>query len=101
MYTCGKCDGTGKIHEYGHIAQGICFECGGAGKVTDRTKAKGGKDNWNRLERDLNDYARFYTAEEWVANLAWAKKKFELQNGSRIGVYDAVQQSARKRGANY
>ena len=37
--TCGKCDGTGRLPHYGHIASGVCFDCQGSGKVSwkDRT----------------------------------------------------------------
>jgi len=37
--TCGKCDGTGRLGHYGHIANGVCFDCGGSGKISwkDRT----------------------------------------------------------------
>jgi hypothetical protein len=32
--TCLKCEGTGKLKEYSWNKGGICFECGGDGKVT-------------------------------------------------------------------
>lgn len=32
-YTCGKCNGTGELRQYMHIAHGVCFTCGGTGKV--------------------------------------------------------------------
>lgn len=28
---CGKCDGTGKLPHFSHVAQGTCFRCGGSG----------------------------------------------------------------------
>lgn len=30
---CPRCDGTGYIKAYGHVADGICFKCEGTGKV--------------------------------------------------------------------
>ncbi len=33
MYQCPRCDGDGRIKEYGHIQSGICFKCSGTGKV--------------------------------------------------------------------
>ena len=37
--TCGKCDGKGVLSYYGHIANGVCFDCQGTGKISwkDRT----------------------------------------------------------------
>ena len=31
--TCPKCDGAGAIEAFGAIANGRCFECGGAKKI--------------------------------------------------------------------
>ncbi|MGA0092612.1 MAG: hypothetical protein ACO3JT_09770, partial [Candidatus Nanopelagicales bacterium] len=31
--TCCKCNGTGTINAFGHIAAGVCFLCKGAGTV--------------------------------------------------------------------
>ena len=33
LYTCGKCDGRGKIQAFSHYANGDCFDCGGTGKL--------------------------------------------------------------------
>jgi RecJ-like exonuclease len=33
MIDCPRCEGQGHIHEYAMIADGICFKCGGTGKV--------------------------------------------------------------------
>lgn len=30
---CGKCRGTGRLPEYGHVAGGSCFPCAGSGEV--------------------------------------------------------------------
>jgi hypothetical protein len=30
---CPKCDGKGRIHAFGHYANGVCFECGGTGEI--------------------------------------------------------------------
>ena len=37
--NCAKCNGTGRLGHYGHIANGVCFDCQGTGKVSwqDRT----------------------------------------------------------------
>lgn len=31
--NCPRCDGTGHIPEYFNIRDGLCFKCGGSGKV--------------------------------------------------------------------
>lgn len=31
--TCGRCGGSKKFAVYGHVANGVCFECNGSGKV--------------------------------------------------------------------
>jgi uncharacterized phage protein len=31
--TCPRCQGTGHIDHYLHVAHGVCFKCGGSGKV--------------------------------------------------------------------
>jgi RecJ-like exonuclease len=36
MTTCPRCDGKGHIPEYGFIANGVCFRCGGSGEVVYR-----------------------------------------------------------------
>ena len=33
---CGKCDGTGRINAFSHIAGGSCFQCQGTGVVRVR-----------------------------------------------------------------
>lgn len=31
--NCSRCHGQGNIGHYRHVAHGVCFRCGGAGKV--------------------------------------------------------------------
>ena len=35
-YTCGRCDGTGYIHQYKHVDSGVCFLCRGDGLTVRR-----------------------------------------------------------------
>jgi hypothetical protein len=35
---CGKCDGAGYIQCYSFIVNGVCFACGGSGKVTAKDR---------------------------------------------------------------
>lgn len=36
---CPKCDGTGFIGHYAHIANGVCFTCQGSGTITRKINA--------------------------------------------------------------
>lgn len=42
---CPRCSGHGTIEKYKHVEAGICFECGGSGKVTE--------DEALRIEKDI------------------------------------------------
>ena len=39
--TCPKCNGTGILSHYAHIASGVCFDCGGAGKISFKQRTDG------------------------------------------------------------
>lgn len=34
MFTCKRCEGTGFLPQYSHIAGGVCFHCEGSGRTT-------------------------------------------------------------------
>lgn len=36
-HTCGKCEGKGHIPSFAHVCEGVCFDCGGIGKVGSLT----------------------------------------------------------------
>lgn len=36
-HECPKCSGARKLHHFGHIHNGTCFLCAGAGRVSERT----------------------------------------------------------------
>ena len=38
--ACPRCSGKGNIPEYGFIAEGVCFRCGGSGRVVERKPGK-------------------------------------------------------------
>jgi len=33
LVECSKCNGTGGIPSFNHVAEGVCFQCAGAGKT--------------------------------------------------------------------
>ena len=48
---CPKCDGSGRIGAFGHIANGVCFMCEGSGLVQVETfRAKISAENVIRAE---------------------------------------------------
>jgi hypothetical protein len=49
--TCAKCDGTGKILGFAHIADGVCFACGGTGRLAQDPKMTNAK--WYRQRVSL------------------------------------------------
>lgn len=39
-YECQKCSGAGFIRAFANIANGVCFSCGGVGKVSRKPAVK-------------------------------------------------------------
>ena len=38
-YACDRCGGNGRIDHWSHVANGVCFACGGSGKLSGRPLA--------------------------------------------------------------
>jgi DnaJ-class molecular chaperone len=59
---CPRCNGKGVLRAYGHIRDGICFNCGGTGKVMmsnrKSTKTQHQLDTEARYKRDREEAAR-------------------------------------------
>lgn len=49
-FTCGKCDGRGRIDAFGHYARGVCFWCDGTGKIQNSGKNKITNSKWYRMQ---------------------------------------------------
>ncbi|MDY8021207.1 hypothetical protein [Paenibacillus polymyxa] len=43
--SCPRCGGNGRIEKYKHVQDGVCFECSGAGKVT--------QEEAQRIEKEI------------------------------------------------
>lgn len=54
---CGKCDGTGMIRAFEHVAGGVCFECKGYGGW-QTTVAKEARRKAAAKRRDLQRQAK-------------------------------------------
>lgn len=39
LYSCPRCNGKGFIQGFGHVADGRCFACAGAGKLSASAKS--------------------------------------------------------------
>src|SRR4051812_13317988 len=39
LYSCPRCNGKGFISGFGHVADGRCFACAGAGKLSASAKS--------------------------------------------------------------
>ena len=71
---CSKCDGKGRINGFGHIENGRCFRCGGAGTFTvdavkhaaDVAKAEAGQSLY-RVESELSAWTGGYGSVDRVA----------------------------------
>lgn len=37
---CTRCDGTGRLAHFGHVHNGVCLKCRGAGKVAKTKRVK-------------------------------------------------------------
>lgn len=40
MIECKRCDGTGRLAHFGHVHNGVCLKCRGAGKVAKTKRLK-------------------------------------------------------------
>lgn len=65
LVNCIKCDGKGKLEAFGHIANGDCFACKGAGQVKAGTKHAPREIGGRELVR--LEWMRDATAEQWAA----------------------------------
>lgn len=80
---CLKCQGTGRLAAYAHVAAGVCFDCAGRGVFTTtvrkeaarksaaaRREAKREADRQARVLARIRSYkANGYTLEEYAAEV--------------------------------
>jgi DnaJ-class molecular chaperone len=50
-YPCPRCDGKGHVPGMGHVANGVCFKCGGRGYLFGRPSVKPVQPNTEYQER--------------------------------------------------
>ncbi len=61
-YKCQNCNGTGKLSQFQHVHQGICFVCNGTGKIQSTDKINGPKLAWVEYHVGAGEYAKYL---EW------------------------------------
>jgi hypothetical protein len=106
-YACSRCGGDGRIAAFGHIDQGICFQCGGVGWYHKTVRAYT-EDERARLDaiakkKEENRIAKAQ-AESEVNKLAW-QKKYGMDGGKLLIVagtntYD-IKNDLKAAGARY
>ena len=70
--TCPKCDGKGRIAQYSHVINGVCFRCQGTGQVTV-SEAQAKRMEAKRAEADAKQAAQM--AEQETDRKAWAEEE--------------------------
>lgn len=84
--TCPRCDGTGKIPEFGHVASGVCFRCCGSGKIVEAdyrpdpefavmllNRHTSSYDYVYRVKAPSSAQARRYAQKAYVVDPHWSK----------------------------
>ena len=61
--VCGRCNGKGRIHGYGHVMNGVCFGCGGSG--TKATK------NGAAAHKAFQEALKVEASELTVGDIIW------------------------------
>lgn len=97
-YTCPKCSGTGVVQRFGHVKNGICFDCDGTGQIS--VAPSGGRVIAPRVaartvgdavlagqEVDEADAVSAFEYFEDAGPLTWLGKDCDRRNalGRRIG----------------
>lgn len=60
---CGKCSGRGRIDAFTGTANGVCFDCGGAGSLSYASRTAG----WTRT-KIIARLADWFTSRDMVCN---------------------------------
>ena len=72
-FECCRCSGTGTIPHFGHVREGVCFECGGSPSTARYTltvgelRAKARRDATARDRKAARAAAKATVIDEWKA----------------------------------
>lgn len=91
--TCGRCGGKGYFNCYGHIYNGRCFQCGGAGQVPTNVSTVRRHARTDAFATEYADeLAAYWAAFEAAQATAAAEAEF-------AAAYDAAYTEAARRAA--
>jgi len=83
-YTCRRCGGRGRLPQYNHIQNGICFSCNGRGTYVNEAHKKecGSRaDNWYHIDLGCVEFEfraiNFKQAETKMKEVIKIKRKLK------------------------
>ena len=50
LVCCSRCHGNGYLAKFLHVQDGICFSCGGSGRIQKSAQVTDADDEWYRVE---------------------------------------------------
>ncbi len=83
LYPCPRCNGNGKVSFAKHYANGVCFACNGAGKLSASAKSL------SDAERTGLELAA-HTAEVEARAATPAQRKFLFSLANKAGVSESA-----------
>lgn len=106
---CGRCNGKGQFREYGHVYGGVCFKCGGSGRVKvtaaaarqqEMRDAKRAADQAARAERIAENNAMIATYLPKLIGLYANDSRYLAYHGDALHTFMAeiVVQDAQRQG---
>jgi hypothetical protein len=84
-YACGKCDGKGNLFFWGHIDNGKCFACMGAGWVEGQSYTA---RQTARMNASYTIGALDEAAQEGVNNPTWVTHMCKRAAGHMLAMQD-------------
>lgn len=74
VHACSKCSGKGWINGFQHYADGVCFDCGGSGRMSEKTTPAKVLDRHMSAAIYMVDYLLAALTEGHAGAEAYARK---------------------------